>query len=210
MKRKLFLLLFIMGALSGVAQTFNYTGIDLKSERVKKKNVYEWENFILANYYWGTGFDHGYGQHSFGLTYGRVKLFGYYFSMLLGTGMHHGYSYTGDWNRHTIDGVYPAYTGKVSQNHLAFTVGGVVRLVIPLYLYLGTGLGYKTTTRELAGGQWMLDRRYGYECVRIGQQWDFGLQGNIKGFTVSAGLSTTTSYDATVMGVKVGIGYTFK
>ena len=53
MKRKLVLLLLLIGAFSAGAQTFSVTGLDLKSERVRKKNVYEWENFVLVNYNFG-------------------------------------------------------------------------------------------------------------------------------------------------------------
>lgn len=211
MKKNLILILLLMGTLSAFAQTFNYTGIDVKSERVKKKYVFEWENFILANYYYGVGGDNGLGQHSIGVTYGRVKLFGFYASMLVGTGSHYGYSYRGDISRHTIDDIYPSYTGKISQNHVAFTVGGIVRLVIPLYFYIGTGYGYKTTTMELADGNWMLDRYHRSECVEHGHQWELGLQGNIKGFTISTGLSALVNYKrGHLYGVKIGIGYTFK
>ena len=71
MKRALIVMaLCLTGMIYSSAQTFNYTGIELKNERVKKTNVYEWEQFVLLNYAYGPG------QHAFGVTYGRVKLFG--------------------------------------------------------------------------------------------------------------------------------------
>ena len=100
MKRKLFLLLFLIGAMSVAAQTFSVTGLDLKSERIRKKNVYEWENFILVNYNFGIMQSSEQKRHSFGFTYGRVKLFGWYANFTIGTGGHYGYSYRADRDGH--------------------------------------------------------------------------------------------------------------
>lgn len=213
MKRKLFLLLFLTGALSVVAQTFSVTGIDLKSERVRTKNVYEWENFILVNYNFGTIMESDQRRHSFGFTYGRVKLFGWYANFTMGTGIHYGYNYTADGRgriSHGGEEITPFYSGKASLNRISFTGGTIVRMVIPLYLYLGIGYGYVSTTRELTNGNWaqMAGWKYGSgHCMH----WDIGLQGNIKGFTIAVGYSVLTPYDdGSLHEVKISIGGTFK
>ncbi len=191
------------------AQTFNYTGIELKNEKVKKKNVYEWEQFILANYAFGPG------QHAFGLTYGQVKLFGWYTNVMFGTGVHWIHQYEGDPSITLPNGnrVYPFYNGNTSANQLEITAGGIVRLVIPLYIYFGTGFGYRTLTCQTTDGEWV--KMTGYyngknNSVGPGQEWALGLQGNIKGFTIAAGASIITNYNAFMPEVKVGLGYTFK
>lgn len=218
MKRSLIIAFSLFIFVSIQAQTFNYTGLEIKQEKVKKKNVYEWENFLLANY--GLGFIDDFKSHSFGLTYGRVKLFGYYASVMVSTGIHYGYDYTAERNGslgqdYIYNGyyteyydLYPFYTGKNSYNRASLTLGGIVRLVIPLYLYIGAGYGYQSVTRQMSSGKWAMIRPF---SVTHGMMWDVGLQGSIKGFTISAGYSVLTDYDYyTMHELKVGLGYTFK
>ena len=201
--------LFLAGTLTVSAQTFTYTGLDLKSEHVKKKNVYEWENFVMLNYSLGMAPTSSAFQHSFGLTYGRVKLFGWYVNVMMSPGFHYGYTYESWYGE--INGVYPFYTGKTSRNRISLTGGAIVRMVIPMYLYLGAGYGYQSLTREISNGEWVMAR--GGNAMSYGHcmTWDIGLQGNIKGFTISAGYSVMTDYDFGAMHeVKLGLGYTFK
>lgn len=216
MKRYLIIAFSLLAFAAIQAQTFNYTGLEIKQEKVKKKNVYEWENFLLANY--GLGFIDDFKMHSFGLTYGRVKLFGYYANIMISTGTHYGYddaSYRSDgaFGEYYSSGYgtyydYPFYTGKNSYNRASFTLGGIVRMVIPLYLYLGAGYGYQSVTRQMSSGKWAMMRNF---SVMHGMMWDIGLQGSIKGFTISAGYSVLTDYDyITMHELKVGLGYTFK
>lgn len=205
MKRYLILAFSILAFVSVQAQTFNYTGLEIKQEKVKKKNVYEWENFVLANY--GLDIISGEGalHHSVGVTYGRVKLFGWYVSAMFGTGVHYGYQYSAWYGK--IDGVYPFYTGKNSFNRASLTAGGIVRMVIPLYLYLGVGYGYQSITRQITSEEWVLANE---NSMKHCMAFDIGLQGNIKGFTLSLGYSFLTNFGPMMHEMKVGIGYTFK
>ena len=183
MKRYLLLTLCLCSLAWAGAQTFNYSGLEIKQEKVKKKNVYEWEQFVMLNY--SPGFsDMGNTMHSFGLTYGRVKLFGWYVNAMISTGFHYGHKYVSYYEQ--INGVYPGYTGKKSNNRFSFTGGGIVRMVIPLYLYLGVGYGYQSYTRQISSGEWAMENYYSAKHSGI---VDVGLQGNIKGFTLSAGYS---------------------
>ena len=204
MKRYLFFALCLCAFSFAQAQTFNYTGLEIKQEKVKKKNVYEWDQFIMANY--SPGFVRSHTMHSFGLTYGRVKLFGFYVNAMLGTGFNYGYAHSSWYGR--INDIYPFYTGKNSFNRASFTAGGIVRMVIPLYFYAGIGYGYHSYTKQISSGEWV---RIEDSSVNHGMNWDMGLQGNIKGFTISAGYSVLTDYDyVTLHEVKIGLGYTFK
>ena len=212
MKRYLLLAFCLCALALAQAQTFNYTGLEIKQEKVKKKNVYEWEQFIMANY--SLGFIDDFKLHSFGITYGRVKLFGWYTNLMISTGFHFGHTYTAGWNGsigydYNLGGnLYPFYTGKNSYNRASVTVCGIVRMVIPFYLYFGAGYGYQSVTRQLSSGEWAMMDHY---SVEHGMNWDIGLQGNIKGFTISAGYSVLTNYDSRTMHeLKVGLGYTFK
>ncbi len=214
MKRFLIIAFSLLALVTIQAQTFNYTGLEIKQEKVKKKNVYEWENFLLANY--GLGFIDDFKSHSFGLTYGRVKLFGYYASVMVNTGLHYANDYTAErngslgseWINYGYESLYPFYTGKNSYNRASLTLGGIVRMVVPLYLYIGAGYGYQSVTRQMSSGKWAMIRPF---SVTHGMMWDVGLQGSIKGFTISAGYSVLTDYDYyTMHELKVGLGYTFK
>lgn len=213
MKRRLLFMLCLCAISLVQAQTFNYTGLEIKQEKVKKKNVYEWEQFIMANYF---GNPH---WHGFGLTYGRVKLFGFYVNASLGTGFHYGYSKTADNSQGVIfipsqygsNGYFPYYTGKISNNQASVTVGGIVRMVIPLYLYAGVGYGYHTVTAQTQSGEWI--RMVNYDIYRSfghGMNFDIGLQTNIKGFTLSLGYFLITNFTHGVSEARAGIGYTFK
>ena len=126
---------------------------------------------------------------------------------MLGTGMNWIYQYEGD--PYIAGGVYPFYTGKKSANQLELTAGGIVRLVIPLYIYFGTGYGYRSLTREISSGEWvkMINRDYSFGN---GQSWAIGIQGNIKGFTISGGFTYITNYRRGIPEGRIGLGYTFK
>lgn len=204
MKRYLVLTLCLCALSFAQAQTFNYSGLEIKQEKVKKKNIYEWEQFVMANY--APGFsDMGNTMHSFGLTYGRVKLFGFYLNAMVSTGYHFGYTYESYDAK--IDNIYPLYTGKNSNNRASLVFGGIVRMVIPMYLYLGLGYGYQSYTRQLGSGEWAMERRYSTTHSGL---LDVGLQGNIKGFTISAGYTMLSGNRRMYHEVKFGIGYTFK
>lgn len=186
------------------AQTFNFTGIELNNERTKKKNVYEWEQFIVAHYAYGFA-----PQHSFGLTYGRVKLCGWYVNMMLGTGFHYKYDERVDNNTlYHLSNYY--FDGKISHNRVSFTSGLVIRCVIPLYFYAGIGYGYRSMTARTEDGKWV--RICSLASPHHGINYEAGIMGSIKGFTISAGYSNITdgSGDKYLSEIKIGLGYTFK
>jgi hypothetical protein len=213
MKRYLFVAFCLLSLACVQAQTFNYSGLEIKQEKVKKKNVYEWEQFVLANYNFGImGNGNGTKAHSFGLTYGCVKLFGVYVNATISTGMHYRYSHQTDWEG-KINGVYPFYTGKSSFNRASMTTGCIVRMVIPFYLFIGVGYGYQSITKQISNGDWVLydAGSYSDHSMIHSMVWDVGLQGNIKGFTIAAGYSSMTDYqDGVLHELKVSLGYTFK
>ena len=202
---KLYILCLCLAILiTAEAQTFNYTGIEIKNEKVKKKSVYEKEHFILANYAIAATGHVERLQHAFGLTYGQVKTAGWYAGFMMGTGFHWAYDYE-------LQGeTKPFYTGKFSDNLLSVHAGGIVRLVIPLFLYLGTGYGYNSYTSETAGGQWVINNAHEGSSPHC-QEWEGGFQGHIKGFTLNGGVYILTNYEViSLIGVKIGLGWTFK
>jgi hypothetical protein len=79
-------------------------------------------------------------------------------------------------------------------------------MVIPMYLYFGLGYCYQSYTQQLSSGKWARNRFY---SLNHSLNAEIGLQGNIKGFTLSAGYVFMTGSDF-MHEVKVGLGYTFK
>lgn len=184
-----------------------------KVKQERPKRTYEWEHFLLANY--ACAFTpYQYNQHAFGLTYGHVKLFGWYVNALLGTGFNYAYTGVGPYFYNNYSLTYPFYTGKISHNLVSATVGGVARLVIPLYVYTGIGYTYHSTTAEIVGGDWVLLDPYQYDDVNGHLlNFDIGLQGQYKGFTLSLGymaIINVTEEHSLLHTLKLGIGYTFK
>lgn len=184
-----------------------------KVKEQRPKRTYEWEHFLLANY--ACAFTpYQYNQHAFGLTYGHVKLFGWYVNALLGTGFNYAYTGVGPYFHNNSSLTYPFYTGKISHNLVSATVGGVARLVIPLYVYTGIGYTYHSTTAEIVDGDWVLLDPYQYDDVNGHLlNFDIGLQGQYKGFTLSLGymaIINVTEEHSLLHTLKLGIGYTFK
>lgn len=196
MKRKLIIFLLLLGTVAVSAQTFSYTGIDLKSERVKKKNVYEWENILLANY----GYTFNGGVHGVGLTYARCKLGGFYVNAMVGTDWNFAY------NTRTTDDYF--VTNETSHPRISIGGGAMIRMVVPFYAYLGAGYTYKELNYKCYDGYWA--RYTGWlnlgHCAHV----DVGLMGSIKGFTIQAGYTLIINGDGDVANeLKVGLGYSF-
>lgn len=191
----------------------DYKQTEQYQKKERSKRTYEWEQFIMANYACFIT-PYQYNQHAVGLSYGQVKLFGWYVNALLGMGFQYGYTGTGPYVEYNYNQVYPFYTGKISQNLVSVSGGGVARLVIPLYVYAGLGYTYHSTTAEIVGGDWILLDPYQYEDANGHLlNADIGLQAQYKGFTFSVGYMILASmeHENTVLhGFKLGIGYTFK
>jgi hypothetical protein len=195
MKSKLILILLLLGTIGISAQTFTYTGIDLKSEHVKKKNVYEWTNIVLANY----AHNFSGSVHSIGVTYARCKLAGYYVNAMLGT----------EWHFANISGTTDDYfvTNETSHPYFSFGGGGMIRMVIPFYAYLGAGYAYKALNYKTLDGHWVghVNSWYNpHHCAYL----EIGLMGSIKGFTIQVGY-TGLMGEQFSQEIKVGLGYAF-
>ncbi len=226
MKRLVFIFLAVC-AMFSLAQAqvgvMRSSGISSVQKVHKPTRTYEWENFILANYQYG--FEN---QHAIGLTYGRVKLFGWYVNASFGFGSHYHsdhkavdsyYSNPGFVKGKSLEisnGKYvlPNYTGKESRNQLAFSGGAVARLVIPLYVYVGLGYCYHSVIAESTDYGWIYMTDPTYKSFGHGMVLEGGLQGNIKGFTLSLGYSFLSNFDldnnrGVMNEIRVGIGYTF-
>lgn len=143
-------------------------------------------------------------QYSFGLTYGHVKRFGWYANVMSNFGFRFSGEYESD-AQGRINGEYPFYSGAKTSTYLSASVGAVVRLHIPLYLYGGAGYGYRGVFYELATGEWASCKAE--TASQHGLHWEAGVLCNIKGFALSGGVSSVTDFGANFFEAKIGIGY---
>lgn len=186
------------------SQTINYSSVKVKTKTEKEKRVYTfpYEQFIMLNY---GAVDGNVSGNSLGLQYGQVHIGGWYVSADVSLSPLHfvntatanneyGWSSTYMVNYAGYN-VYPHFiAGKTSFNRISVGGGGIVRLVIPLYFYLGLGYLYQTVTAETKEFGWV-EMRYYNGDVRYDDRYsphssgyfELGLQGNIKGFTMRLG-----------------------
>ena len=175
----------------------------LEKDRKAKKHA-EWvasipkSNFFLLNGAYSLC-----PQYSFGLTYGHVKRLGWYANVMSNFGFTFSSDYESDANG-CINGEYPFYSGNHKATYLSASVGAVVRLHIPVYLYGGAGYGYRSVFYELATGEWTSCKAE--TASSHGLHWEAGLLCNIKGFALSGGISSSTNFDASFFETKIGVG----
>lgn len=188
-----------------------------KEEKHKLWASYPWTNMIFAN--GSISFEKSFG---FGITYARVKQFGFYVSAQSGTNFRFKADEVYD------DDYYEYYVKDYCKTEITMfsgTAGAMFRLKVPLYFYLGAGYGYL--------GRYNIEEYYDYddngnriripEFTRISQTMrqnfdkhgistECGLIGNIKGFGLSCGIQVVQPIffsHRPLIQCKIGIGYCF-
>ena len=173
----------------------------LKTARKERIAAYPWSNFVMVN-----GAYAFYPEYAFGITYARVKQYGFYVSAMMNPSVRfqadHYASASG-----AIDGEYPFYSGKHTSTRISATAGALVRLYIPMYLYAGVGYGYRGLFYETTEHEWVAWRTA--NTIYHGMNWEAGLMGNIKGFAISLGVSSITNFSNMYYEAKLGLGYCF-
>lgn len=156
-------------------------------------------NFLLLNGAFSTA-----PQTSFGLTIGRVKQWGWYASVMTNFNFSKA-DLTCDENG-LIEGESVSLTYSFKEkvtSRWSATAGGLCKLGCPLYLYAGVGYGKRTLFWKMDDDRLAEPSGSAYKGV----SFDAGLMAHIKGFSVSAGVTTIgTGY----MEFKVGIGFCLK
>lgn len=173
-----------------------------KQERKARIAAYPWSHMIMVNAGLSSSPD-----YAFGLTYAYVKQGGFYVSAM----SNFGFKFNAKYDAQSDGSLYktyeyPFYTGKTEYTRLEATVGGMVRMRIPLYAYAGVGYGYRGLYGEAVNGEWV--RIHNNSTVYHGAVVEAGLTGNIKGFLISAGYSVYIS-KGIYHQAKLGIGYCF-
>ena len=173
-----------------------------KQERKARIAAYPWSHMIMAN----AGISNS-PDYAFGLTYAYIKHVGFYVSAM----SNFGFKFNAKYDAQSDGSLYktyeyPFYTGKTEYTRLEATVGGMVRMRIPLYAYAGVGYGYRGLYCEAINGEWV--RIHNNSTAYHGAVVEAGLTGNIKGFLISAGYSVYIS-KGIYHQAKLGIGYCF-
>ena len=176
----------------------------LKTARKERIAAYLWSNFVMVN---GAAF---YPEYAFGITYARVKQYGFYVNAMMNPSIRFHADYH-SWGNGWIFGEYgyeyPFYSGKHTSTRISATAGALVRLHIPMYLYAGVGYGYRGLFYETTDHEWVAWRTA--NTIYHGMNWEAGLMGNIKGFAISLGVSSITDFSNMYYEAKLGLGYCF-
>ena len=173
----------------------------LKTARKERIAAYPWSNLILVN-----GAYAFYPEYAYGITYARVKQYGFYVSAMMNPSVRFQADHYASANG-AIDGEYPFYSGKHTSTRISATAGALVRLHIPMYLYAGVGYGYRGLFYETTEHEWVAWRTA--NTIYHGMHWEAGLMGNIKGFAISLGVSSITDFSNMYYEAKLGLGYCF-
>ena len=148
-------------------------------------------------------------QPALGLTIARVGQFGYYANFMIGLdNLHPSFDYHIDADGCLLDGEYagitPFYSGRRAVSRYSVTAGGMCRMGIPLFAYVGAGYGFRSETRELLNKQWVqVAGSLNHSAVV-----EAGLMGQIGNFTLLAGYSLFVGQQMRLYHeARVGIGY---
>ncbi|MCQ2959735.1 MAG: hypothetical protein MJ198_06040 [Bacteroidales bacterium] len=153
-----------------------------------------------------------YPDFSLGVTYGQVRVFGWYANLTTDFGFKFSTDYKADAAGY-IDGEYPFYTGNKKTSYFALSAGYVVRMEIPSYnipIYLLGGLGYgnRTVRYEMEDGSWASWKTS--SSPRSGLRWEFMAMTSFDDIAVSAGISSVTNFNrSNFFELKIGGGYFF-
>ena len=173
----------------------------VKAARKERIAAYPWSNLIMVN-----GAYAFYPEYAFGITYARVKQYGFYVSAMMNPSVRFHADHYASENA-AINGEYPFYSGKHTSTRISATAGALVRLHIPMYLYAGVGYGYRGLFYETTEHEWVALRTA--NTIYHGMNWEAGLMGNIKGFAISLGVSSITDFSNMYYEAKLGLGYCF-
>ena len=94
------------------------------------------------------------------------------------------------------------FTGRTKNTRMSLTVGGMMRLAMPLYAYAGTGYGYKTLAWETVDGAWAKNNQNSYK----GLEFETGVIYRHTNYAASLGIQTN---QFKFWEVNLGIGIMF-
>lgn len=200
MRKIILVLAFVSVGIMLRAQDHKTVGDTSTTEEISKGKSQE----NIANIWFAT-FNFAYDlapQTSFGLTFGSVKKFGWFFSAMSNFGFKAmQYDYVADLEGY-VDGEWPPYTGASCRTRFSVMGGVVMKVAQPLYLRVGVGYGKRVKS-------WYVDDNV---LVNIpddswtGVDASLGAQVHLKGFVLSLDAVTTNFKN---MELKAGVGYSW-
>lgn len=161
----------------------------------KVKALPSFNPFVLA-----TGAISGTMDWSAGLMTGMCGVAGFYVRGCTNFAQNKPWAYTCGMDGVVQSGLNPFYSGNKSVTNWMVTGGAMVRMYIPLYLYVGGGYGQRNLYWEMRDGGWVNNIAGTYR----GFTGDIGLMGNIKHFAISVGVS---SINFKYTEFNIGLGY---
>lgn len=143
---------------------------------------------------------------SVGLTFGRVKKYGWFVSVMS------GFNYAGfdtslpvsDANG-IVEGDLPFYNDEYAKTVFSVMGGGVMRLYDFLYVKAGVGYGNRSLSWKTIDNRWV--RNGGYSAV--GLDASAGVMFFFKHFVFSLDGVVTTNFSDVIVEGRIGIGYSF-
>lgn len=159
---------------------------------------YDKETFIIAHFAYGAQ-----PSLSYGLTFGMMRRFGWFVSVMTGTEFH-SFNTDGEFDRDETTSTMPFLYGdsNKSNTRLSLMVGGLMKIAQPLALKFGVGYGINELCYEGPENTWFLDKKYSKKGLDV----SFGLQCNIKKLVLSAE-AVATDFD--MLEGKFGVGFRF-
>lgn len=143
-----------------------------------------------------------YGKLSYGVTFGSVKKFGWFASVMSNfsfKGLSTDYECGSDF---LVDGIYPFYTGKEIYSSLSATAGVMFKIVGGLALRVGAGYGIRNFAYEMTDGKYVKNT----DVSASGIEAAVGAQYKIGKIVVSLDM-VTTSFKIFEAKLGIGMGY---
>lgn len=163
----------------------------------KKSVSYDKERFVTVNLAYGVK-----PSLSFGLTYGVMRRFGWFVSVMSGPSFR-SFNTDGTFNREDASTIpFVADNAQKSNTRISLMLGGLMKLSKPLALRVGVGYGINELCYKTADDTWFLDKKY---SIR-GLDMSLGFQLNIRKMVISAD-AVATDFD--MLEAKFGVGYRF-
>ena len=162
--------------------------IDMSSENT---------SFATLNYAFSTA-----PQHSFGLTFGMVKKFGWYVSAMTGLGFDALSTVATCDEFGNVDGEMQVYSGNTATSRLSFVAGAMYRPINIIAIKIGAGYGMRTLAWETADGSYVKNEAYSMSGLDL----NAGVQFFLNKLSLSIDYVTT---NAKYSEVKIGVGLTF-
>lgn len=156
------------------------------------------QTFITANFAYGMK-----PSMSFGLTFGMMRRFGWFVSLMSGTEFH-SFNFDGEFDRDNTTTPMPFLYGDSSKSNtrLSLMVGGLAKIAKHVALKLGVGYGINELCYEGPENTWFLDKKYSKRGLDV----SLGLQCDIKKLVFSAEAVAT---DFNMLEGKIGVGFSF-